>query len=84
MSLSVVVGGGVVEDASARSRPYHDHGSRSPTLTHMRGTNAHNPPDSGGTSFKIRLPLSVAITLTVLFAASLAVALSLDPLVNFE
>ncbi len=42
----------------------------------MRGTNAHNLPDSGGTSFKIRLPLSVAITITVLFAASLAVALS--------
>ncbi|MGB6164151.1 MAG: hypothetical protein WCF33_01765 [Pseudonocardiaceae bacterium] len=42
----------------------------------MRGTNAHNPPGSGDTSFKIRLPLSVAITITVLFAASLAIALS--------
>jgi hypothetical protein len=42
----------------------------------MRGTNAYNLPDSGGMSFKIRLPLSVAITITVLFAASLAIALS--------
>jgi hypothetical protein len=76
VSLSVVVGGGVVEDAGARSRAYRDRERRSPTLAHMRGRNSHNPPGSGDTSFKIRLPLSVAITITVLFAASLAVALS--------
>jgi hypothetical protein len=42
----------------------------------MRDTNARNLPDSGDRPFKARLPLSAAITLTVLFAASLAVGLS--------
>ena len=42
----------------------------------MTGTNAPNLLDSGGTSFKSRLPLLSAITITVLIAASLAVGLS--------
>lgn len=38
----------------------------------MRGTNAYNLPDSGGTSFKTRFPLLAAIIITVLVAAGLA------------
>lgn len=42
----------------------------------MKGANAQNLPANEDTSFKVRLPLSAAIIITVLFAASLAVGLS--------